>query len=112
MKLAKLILPERDNNNESLSWQHQALQDILIARYGGFTMTKSGGCWEGPQNRIKREPVWVYDIAMERAAVVDFRTLAADTARDCKQDCVMIVTPQGDVEFVKPSPENKSAPTP
>ena len=102
MKLARIILPERDNNNGSLSWQHQALQDILVARYGGFTMTKGFGAWAN-DGTIKREPVWVYDVAMERAAVVDFRKLAADTARDAAQECVMIVTPQGDVEFVKPS---------
>ena len=104
MKLARIILPERDNNNESLTWQHQALQDILIARYGGFTMTKGFGGWKLEKVGVTyMERVWVYEVAMERAAVVDFRKLAADTARDAKQECVMIVTPQGDVEFVKPS---------
>ncbi len=103
MKLARIILPERDNDNQTLAWQHQALQDILIARYGGYTATKGCGAWDAGEDRVHREVVWVYDVAMERAAVVDFRKLAADTARDANQDCVMIVTPQGDVEYVKPS---------
>lgn len=106
MKLAKIILPERDNNNESLSWQHQALQDLLIANFGGFTMTKGFGGWVNAERQpftvVMRENVWVYDIAMQRADTPKLRSLAQQLAADAKQEAVMIVTPNGDVEFVKP----------
>lgn len=102
MKLARIILPERDNQGESLSWQHQALQNMLVARYGGFTMTQGQGGWKSPEGRAVHEPVWVYDVAMKNDEVVYFRTLARDIAGDARQECVMIVTPQGEVEFVKP----------
>jgi hypothetical protein len=102
MKLAKIILPERDNNNETLVWQHQALKDQLIANFGGYTATKGHGGWDAGRGRVAVEPVWVYDVAMERAATPTLRSIAQTLAADAKQDCVMIVTPNGDVEFVKP----------
>lgn len=106
MKLARIILPERDNDNQSLAWQHQALQDQLIANFGGYTMTKGHGAWARPDGTTQRETVQVYDIAMERADTPTLRAIVADIARDAKQDCVMMVTPNGDVEFVKPIDDN------
>lgn len=102
MKLARIILPERDNNNESLAWQHQALMDQLTANFGGYTATKGHGGWQHPGGALQRENVWVYDIAMERQDVLKLRAIAQIVAKDARQDCVMIVTPNGDVEFVKP----------
>lgn len=102
MKCARIILPERDNDNQTLAWQHQALQDQLIANFGGFTMTKGHGGWQQPHGSIVREAVQVYDIAMERADTPTLRRIAGQVAADARQDCVMMVTPNGDVEFVKP----------
>ncbi len=102
MKLARIILPERSNDRYMLTLVHSALRRRLIADYGGCTRTVGEGSWTNDEGETKHERVYIYDVAMERAAVTDFRSLAADIARDARQDCVMIVTPQGDVEFVKP----------
>lgn len=102
MKLARIILPERDNNNETLVWNHEQLKRDLVGRYGGFTMTKGYGGWRSSSGSLLYETVWIYDVAMERADVQSFRQLAREVARYARQECVMIVTPQGDVEFLKP----------
>ena len=102
MKLARIILPERDSNNELLVAEHQVLQRRLIDRYNGYTQTKGSGGWRSSTGKIFKEPVFIYDVAMERADAPSLRALAANTAFDANQECVMIVTPCGDVEFVKP----------
>lgn len=103
MKLAQIILPEADNKGEPLLFQHQKLKSHLLSRWGGFTSTAGSGGWlRERDNTIVAEPVQIYSVAMERADVTHFRELARQVARDAGQECVMIVTPNGDVEFVKP----------
>ena len=108
MKLAALILPIADNKGASLFGEHQWLKHALLQRWGGYTATDARGAWQAPDDTVLSEPSMRYEIAMERADVVDFRAIARDVAKRCRQECVMIVTPCGDVEFVKP--ENKSQP--
>lgn len=101
MKLAQIILPLRDNNGESLTWQHAQLRHDLREAWGGYTAVDAEGSWAN-EGRIMTEPVIVYHIAMERQDVIRLRELAASVAQAARQECVMIVTPCGDVEFVKP----------
>lgn len=102
MKLAKIILPERSNDNQLLSGVHQSLRQMLLDKFGGYTMTKGTGGWRnGAADQV--EPVYVYDVAMERADVLKLRDVARMVATDAGQHSVMIVTPNGDVEFVSPT---------
>lgn len=100
MKLARIILPERDNDNGMLTDEHGYLQKTLLERYGGFTQTSGIGGWKH-EGVIMYERVRIYDVAMERADVISLRNLAAEMATRANQHSVMIVTPNGDVEFVK-----------
>jgi hypothetical protein len=102
MKLAKLILPLLDNEGRDLFMQHQALQHRLLIKFGGFTKTEGAGQWRNAAGKVMTENVIVYDVAMERAAVVEFRLMAQRLAHECRQESVMIVTPCGDVEFIHP----------
>lgn len=109
MKLARIILPERNNDNQHLTGVHQVLRERLMFQFGGYTMTKGIGGWNNTDRRAVVEPVFVYDIAMERADTPTLRRIAAQVAADAHQDCVMMVTPNGDVEFVKPLMERNVA---
>jgi hypothetical protein len=117
MKLARIILPIMDNQLRPLNRQHEELKDRLLADWGGYTVTDGRGAWLH-EGKVYAEQVMIYAVAMERADVVRFRTLAAEIARAARQECVMIVTPNDDVEFVKPEApqrgafiENNSQPT-
>lgn len=105
MKLAKLVLPTRDNVLTSMWGEHQDVRAMLADAFGGYTQTMGAGGWKRPDGKVQVEPVVVYDIAMERAAVIKLRDIAAEVAKLCRQGCVMIVTPNGDVEFIKPKGE-------
>lgn len=110
MKLARIILPIVDNAGNDLFFAHQELKHVLLKEFGGCTTTHGNGAWMPPAGGLPvAEPVMIYDVAMDRAATVVFRSIAARVARVARQECVMIVTPNGDVEFVKP--ENNSAQT-
>ena len=101
MKLAKLILPIRDNQYQMIEHVHAYLMQALVERWNGFTAYAGDGGWRRGDAIIK-EPVMIYEIAMPLADVVRLRTLASEIAREARQECVMMVTPNGDVEFVKP----------
>ena len=103
MKLAKIILPDWGNDKQPLFMEHRQLQAELLKRWGGWTRTTGTGSWRDDEDREVKEPVSVYLIAMSPADAPTLRALAARTARAAKQTCVMIVTPNGDVDFVKPS---------
>jgi hypothetical protein len=105
MKLAQIVLPVFDNEGDSLQWAHDYLAHLLLEKFGGYTrLNQATGAWKNG-DRVQIEGVYVYLTAVERAAVIDLRDIAAKVAREAKQDCVMIVTPNGDVEFIKPKGE-------
>jgi hypothetical protein len=108
MKLATIILPVADNKGDDLFFQHEQLKRGLLSRWGGYTVTQGHGSWLSPRNEIVSEPVRIYHVAMERADVIALRTLAASVAHYARQFSVMIVTPCGDVEFVKPAEKERA----
>ena len=107
MKLASIILPIADNEGEALFYEHEQLKHDLLKRWHGFTAVDVRGAWQGPDDQVMADASVRYDIAMPLADVVHLRDLASDLAIRCRQECIMIVTPNGDVCFVKSSVENK-----
>jgi hypothetical protein len=103
MKLAQIYLPDRANDGGSLFMQHRQLQHELLMAWGGWTRVSGTGCWLNGEEKEHKEPVCIYMVAMPAADTPRLRALAAKMARLAQQHCVMIVTPNGDVDFVKPS---------
>lgn len=102
MKLAQIILPEAWHIRPAHLW----LQEQIVQRWNGYTAVPSAtGMWQDGEGNGHFEPVTVYMVAMERADVIHLREVAAEVARLGDQQCVMIVTPMGDVEFIKPRKE-------
>jgi hypothetical protein len=102
MKLASITLPIADNAGQSLFYQHEQLKHDLLKLWSGYTCYDVCGAWKASDERIVADASVRYEVAMPLADVTKFRTLAASVAKACRQECVMIVTPCGDVEFVKP----------
>lgn len=107
MKLAQIILPKQTNiqmgcGDTTLYYAHNQLELDLAKKWGGYTAYEAKGFWQDPEGNGHFEMVVVYQVAMERADVIHLRELAAETCAAAKQQCVMIVTPNGDVEFIKP----------
>jgi hypothetical protein len=102
MKLAHLILPLADNAGTPLDLVHAELRGQIGSVFGGYTCFEGHGAWHTAREVI-REPVMVYMIAMERADCPKLRSLAQWVAGAARQESVMIVTPNGDVDFVHPN---------
>lgn len=100
MKLAKIILPALDNDGRDLFEAHRELQAILLDKFGGFTSHEGLGGWKDNHRKLYKERVIVYEVAMERASAPELRDIAVIMVRAARQQSVMIVTPNGDVEFV------------
>jgi len=109
MKLAQLILPLLDNGGHDLFEVHRDLQFHLLARWGGYTSVEAVGGWKNAHDKLFKERVVVYSIAMPLGDVVKLRALAAFFARRAKQESVMIVTPNGDVDFIHPQAEERAS---
>lgn len=100
MKLAAIILPLIDNEGADLFMEHQRLKHQLLYGWGGYTSYETIGGWKGANNMVEGEKAIKYEVAMDRADITRFRELAIATCRYARQEAVMIVTPNGDVEFV------------
>jgi len=105
MKLAQLILPLLDNNGESLFYQHEQLKHDLLKAWGGYTVQDGAGCWKNVVGKIMAEQVRVYSIAMSITDAQKLRLLALELAAAARQESVMIILPDGTVEFVQPMKE-------
>jgi hypothetical protein len=103
MKVGQIILPLYDNNGNGLSIVHQALRADIRSMFGGYTTWDAEGSWLN-EGKVINDSVTVYLIAMERQRAPELRKLASIYAREACQACVMIVTPNGDVDFVNPAP--------
>ena len=102
MKLAQIILPkDTPHLHATLHATHMYLEAELAKHWNGFTAMPAKGFWQDPNGNGLYEEVIVYMVAMERADVIHLRELAERVAKLGGQDCVMIVTPNGDVEFIK-----------
>ena len=100
MKLAKLVLPLLDNAGRDLFEVHRELQHELLKTWGGYTSTEGVGGWRNGHGKLFNERVLIYAVAMERADAPKLRALGVAFATKARQESVMIVTPNGDVEFV------------
>lgn len=103
MKLAQITLPLVDNSGIDLFFQHQDLKAQLLERWGGYTEQSVHGGWTEADGSKTFDSSRLYSIAMERGDVIQLRNLVAVLAADCRQTAVMILTPCGDVEFIKPA---------
>ena len=103
MKLARITLPAAGNLGADLWHEHQLLKQTILNHWGGYTSFHADGAWLPPgADRPQAERVVVYEVAMALGDAPKLRAVAARFARICDQQCVMIVTPNGDVDFVKP----------
>lgn len=106
MKLASIILPHAGNNSADLFMVHQLLKHELLKTWGGYTSYETIGAWRGADEfEIVGEKAIKYEIAMDRADTPKFRTLALFIGYKAQQEAVMIVTANGDVEFLHPAKE-------
>src|SRR6476646_2846574 len=110
MKIASIILPLIDNNGDDLFREHQSLKHALLATWGGYTSYETIGGWKGANGMVEGEKAIRYDVAMDRADVCAFREMAIEVCRNAAQEAVMIVTPNGDVEFVHAKNEQLTTP--
>lgn len=102
MKMAQITLPLMAPVYGALSWQHEQLKRDIVNKWNGYTAWPAQGMWQDADGNGHYEEVMVYQIAMPRADVILLRALASAVAAAAGQQCVMIVTPNGDVEFIKP----------
>lgn len=90
-----------------------SLGSNLIASFGGYTRTDGSGFWRDPEDgAVVREPVYVYDIAVEvpiglsNAMKMDklLKDIAMEAGRIAKQKTVYLRYPGGEVSILQVTP--------
>ncbi len=106
---ARLILPNLDNNGDSLDVTHDVLAEYLIDAFGGFTSQAVQGGFKGEDGTVYREAGTAYDVALDDSAdnQAYLRGIARWAAGAADQECVYLRQPSGAVEFIEP----ETAPT-
>ena len=103
MRMASITLPLFDNHGMGIPEVHEALQDKLLDKFGGYSERKIVGAWRDPNSgRTYRDHNAVYDVAMEDtlSARGDLRRIAREAGRAAEQLAVMVTQPSGEVEFL------------
>lgn len=63
-----------------------AMNEVFLARhFGGFTLTEAIGSWGDDDGKIVTEKMNVYEIALDRARVPEFRSVFVAHALEQKQ---------------------------
>jgi hypothetical protein len=107
MRIATIILPTHDNAGASLGAEADALRNMLLDSFGGFTESDTRGAWRDPATRkVYVEPSTRFDIACEdsartRVALLD---IARHMARVARQECIFLAYPSGEVDFISAQP--------
>ena len=99
-RIAQIILPKTDNDGNSLVWQHEQYQKAFCAIYGGYTSYEVQGGWMNDEGKLYRDESIAYHIAMDDMGTIKLRALAQAAAHELKQECIFIVLPNGNVEFI------------
>lgn len=103
MRLAQIILPEYDNDGNSVIHAHSYIQRSLSGEFGGYTSLRSQGGWIDPSTgTLHNEPGKVYQVAMEDTAVNAsmLRGIARTAGRLARQKAVFVVYPSHEVEII------------
>lgn len=91
----------------------------LITEFGGYTRTDGSGFWVDPEDgAVVREPIYVYDIAVERpfgdlVALQEqdqlLQDIAIEAGRVAKQKAVYLRYPDGEVSILQVTPSDAIA---
>lgn len=103
LREAKVIVPEFDNDGNSLSEVHEWVSGALNDAFGGVTVTKGDGAWRGPSGKLYKEPVLLFLVAcspLEEDSYKELRAVVAYVLRNGKQKAVYVQFPDGSVEII------------
>lgn len=101
-RIAQFVIPKLDNDGKTLVWQHQVYQEAFCACFGGYTAYDVRGGWMNEHGKLFHDESVSYHIAMDDTAenAAKLRKLAQAAAGELKQECIFIVLPNGNVEFI------------
>lgn len=103
MRLAQIILPEYDNDGNTVIDAHRYLQKALSEMFGGFTSLRSSGGWVDPKSgTLHTEPGKVYQVAMDSHewAMGELRHIATTAGIMARQKAIFVVFPTAEVEII------------
>jgi hypothetical protein len=103
LREAKIIVPEFDNDKNSLSAVHRGVAKHLQQAFGGVTITKGDGSWFDPSDgEIYSEPVLLFYVAceVEQSSFDILSEAAAYVKKVGKQKAVYVNFPDGSVKIV------------
>lgn len=104
MRLAQIILPERDNDGESLEGVHAQLRKQLAEKFGGYTALKTVGGWiDQRSGKLFEEIGTTYQIGMADTGAnsATLRHIAYNIGIMARQLAVAIVLPSGEFEIIE-----------
>lgn len=106
MRMATLTLPMFDNDGAAIPAVHSAVQDKLLASFGGYSKSTVEGAWRDPETgRVYTDHNALYSIAMDDTADnrLSLRNVAIQAGIAAAQLAMMVTMPDGEVEFIDTS---------
>jgi hypothetical protein len=105
MREALIVLPNLDNNGQSIAVAHKRLATRLIDAFGGLTTRQAQGAWVN-HGKLYREDVTEYVVAYAPTAFNDgtLREIATQAGNEARQLAVYARFASGEVEIIDTVP--------
>lgn len=100
LKIAKVTLPETDNNGRPCTLAHEWLKATLLRTFGGYTVVPVSGAWQDNDGTVYEDESLRYEVAMENVGfnIAQFEQIADEAGRLAGQLAMALELPGG--EFV------------
>lgn len=96
----KFILPMADNNGNSLSQVHKAVQNQLVTTFGGYSMHYQVGAWLDDEDNEMFDKSIVYTVAIAKEQEIVLMYMIRMFGVMAKQDAIYSTDAAGYVNIV------------
>lgn len=98
LKIAKITLPEQDNNGNSNDFAHNWLKRTLLQTFGGYTVVPVSGAWlDEASGNVYEDESLRYEVATNDDAfsISQIEQIADEAGRQAGQLAVAVELPGG-----------------
>lgn len=102
MRVAYFLLPVTHHRGERYDPAHQEARGALVREFGGYTASNVRGAWKSPDGPVLYDNSVKYEVAADwtEPQRAKLRNIAERAGWDAKQQSVMLVDSDGEVQFI------------
>ncbi len=98
-----VIVPDQDNDGQSLASERESIENALLGVAGGFTSDRVSGAWRGDDGTVYRDYSTRYTVAVDPETDARIVALLPLWCELLRQQCLYTAARVVEVAFVSPA---------